>query len=274
MGAVMRFLLLALLGLPLAAAPAAAQPACSGTLTAQNNLAGVCSKSAARDNLELGSVATQDADAIAVTGGTATGLTGLGMTSTGAFYGASGTTAERPTATAGGLRFNSTTGFPEYSNGSLWTSFGTGGTVTSVAAGAGMDFSTITATGSVAASANTLTTAIAFIIDGGGSAITTGVKGDIEIPFACTITAARLLADQSGSIVVDIWKDTYANFPPTDADSITASAPPTISSATKSEDTTLTGWTTSITAGNILRFNVDSVTSIQRVTVSLTCLKS
>lgn len=121
---------------------------------------------------------------------------------------------------------------------------------------------------------NVYISAIEFIIDGGGSAITTGVKGDIEIPFACTITAARVLADQSGSIVVDIWKDTYANFPPTDADSITASAPPTISTATKSEDTTLTGWTTSISAGNILRFNVDSVTTIQRVTVSLTCLKS
>ena len=82
------------------------------------------------------------------------------------------------------------------------------------------------------------------------------------------------LADQTGSIVVDIWKDTYANFPPTDADSITASAPPTISTATKAQDATLTGWTTSIAAGDILRFNVDSVTSIQRVTLSLKVTKS
>lgn len=124
------------------------------------------------------------------------------------------------------------------------------------------------------ATTNTLTTAIEFIIDGGGSAITTGVKGDVEIPFACTITAARLFADQSGSIVVDIWKDTYANYPPTVADTITASAKPTLSSATKSEDTTLTGWTTSITAGNTLRFNVDSASTVTRVTVSLTCVKT
>jgi len=114
------------------------------------------------------------------------------------------------------------------------------------------------------------TRAIEFVIDGGGSTITTGVKGDIEVPYACTITAARLLADQSGSIVVNVWKDTYANFAPTAGDKITASAPPTISSASKSQDTTLTGWTTSISAGDILRFNVDSVTTIQRVTVSLT----
>jgi hypothetical protein len=111
--------------------------------------------------------------------------------------------------------------------------------------------------------------ALTFVIDGGGSAITTGVKGDIEVPFACTITAARLFADQTGSIVVDIWKDTYANFPPVVGDSITASAKPTLSSAIKAQNTTLTGWTTSIAAGDVLRFNVDSITTCTRVTVSL-----
>jgi hypothetical protein len=72
---------------------------------------------------------------------------------------------------------------------------------------------------------------------------------------------------------VDIWKDTYANYPPTNADSITASAPPTIATAEKSQDTTLTGWTTSIAAGNTLRFNVDSVTTITRLTVALSVTK-
>jgi len=111
--------------------------------------------------------------------------------------------------------------------------------------------------------------AITFIIDGGGSAITTGIKGDLEIPFACTIEEVIVLADQTGSIVVDIWKDTYANFPPTDADSITASATPTLSSAIKAQNNTLTGWTTSIVAGDILRFNVDSATTVQRVSIIL-----
>ena len=118
------------------------------------------------------------------------------------------------------------------------------------------------------------TVTITFIIDGGGSAITTGQKGHLEIPFACTINRVTMMADQSGSIVVDIWKDTYANFPPTDADSITASAPPTISSAQKSQDSTLSGWTTSITAGDILAFNVDSCSTITRVTLSLKVTKT
>jgi len=108
-----------------------------------------------------------------------------------------------------------------------------------------------------------------FIIDGGGSVITTGVKGDVVIDFDCEIEAVTVLADQSGSIVVDIWRDTYANYPPVVGDSITASAKPTISSATKAQDTTLTGWSKTIAAGQTLRYNVDSVTTCQRVTVAL-----
>lgn len=115
---------------------------------------------------------------------------------------------------------------------------------------------------------------IVWVIDGGGAVITTGQKGYIEIPFACTITKVTALADQTGSIVVDVWKDTYANALPTDSDSITASAPVSISSSTKSQDSTLTGWTTAVAAGDVIGFNVDSVTSIQRLTITLTVTKT
>lgn len=108
-----------------------------------------------------------------------------------------------------------------------------------------------------------------FIIDGGGSAITTGVKGDLQLGFPGYIESWRVLADQSGSIVVDIWKDVYANVPPTVADTITASAKPTLSTAQSNQDTTLTGWTRAFAAGDWLRFNVDSITTVTRVTVSL-----
>ena len=65
----------------------------------------------------------------------------------------------------------------------------------------------------------TVTSAMAFVIDGGGATITTGVKGDLPpMPFAGTITGAALVADQTGSISVEVWKDTMANFPPTGAD--------------------------------------------------------
>lgn len=112
--------------------------------------------------------------------------------------------------------------------------------------------------------------AIGFVFDGGGSALTTGVKGDLLIPFACTINSATLEADQSGSIVIDIWKKAYAvSSPPTVANTITASAKPTLSTAQSSQDATLTGWTTSISANDMVRFNIDSITTCTRVTLTL-----
>ena len=110
---------------------------------------------------------------------------------------------------------------------------------------------------------------IVFIIDGSGSVITTGEKGHISVPFDCELLAAELEANASGSIVIDIWNDTIANFPPTDADSITASAPPTLSAAQSSFDGTLTGWSKSLSRFDILAFNVDSVATVQRVTLTL-----
>jgi len=108
---------------------------------------------------------------------------------------------------------------------------------------------------------------INFLIDGGGSEISTGTKGYVRVPFNCTITGVTLLSDVTGSIVIDIHKSTYNNFPSNS--SICASALPALSSARKSENTTLTGWTTSITAGDVLQFDVDSISSITKCTLAL-----
>jgi hypothetical protein len=115
---------------------------------------------------------------------------------------------------------------------------------------------------------------VTYVIDGGGAAITTGLKGYLEVPFDCTIIASTLLADQTGSIVVNVWKCSESSFPPDATGKITASAPPTLTAAVKAQDTTLTGWTTSVSAGDILAFNVDSAATIQRVTLSLKVQKS
>jgi len=122
------------------------------------------------------------------------------------------------------------------------------------------------------------TASINFVIDGGGSAITTGIKGYIEVPFACTIKQVTLLADQSGAIKIDIWKCSYADYDvsthPVDADTITGANEPEIAaSGVKDQDATLTGWTVAIAAGDILAFNVDSITTIERCTLSLKVIK-
>ena len=110
--------------------------------------------------------------------------------------------------------------------------------------------------------------ALAFIIDG-GEVITTGVKGYLRVPFPCIIDRVTLTADQNGSIQVDIWRSSYAAFPPTDASSITGGNEPKITAGSKSEDATLTGWSKSLDEGDILAFNVDNAATITRLTVNL-----
>lgn len=115
----------------------------------------------------------------------------------------------------------------------------------------------------------TLQAAVNLIIGDGSNAITSGVKAYLAIPDDLEIVSATLLADASGSIVIDIKKAAYADWPT--STSIVASAKPTLSSAQKSQDSTLTGWTKNLTAGDILEVVVDSATTVKQVTLALIC---
>jgi hypothetical protein len=123
-------------------------------------------------------------------------------------------------------------------------------------------------------SANQKLASIQFVVDGGGQPIVAGMKGYLEIPFDCTITAVRVFLDQSGSIQFDIYKAAYTFYPPIASNTITASAKPAIASGNKMQDATLTGWTKAVTAGDILGFNVDSASITKIATISLTVTKT
>ena len=111
-------------------------------------------------------------------------------------------------------------------------------------------------------------TAITLTIDGAGSAITAGALGKFPtVPYSGEIESVEVAADQSGSIVIDIWK--AADAIPTNSNSITGSSPATLSSAQRSQDETLTGWTTSIAAGDVLGFEVDSASTVTEVTLTI-----
>src|SRR5574341_1866304 len=113
------------------------------------------------------------------------------------------------------------------------------------------------------------TSGINFIMDWGGSVLSSGQKGHVSIPFDCTITEVALLADRNGNAIVDLWKDTYDNFPPDGSDSICISNKPTITSSNKMRDLSLSGWTKIISAGDIISFVLTSGSTIQRLTVAL-----
>lgn len=114
---------------------------------------------------------------------------------------------------------------------------------------------------------------VTLIIDGAGSAITTGIKGYLSLPVTGTWKKWRVLSIDgpatAGNIVIDVWQDTYANYPPTVLDTITAAAKPTLSGVNKNEDVTLVGWTTAFTAGDVLGFNVDSASTVTKVALVL-----
>jgi hypothetical protein len=162
-----------------------------------------------------------------------------------------GLAAARPLATAvapGTLYYSTDTTMTDRSDGTTWQSYS-------------------------AAAASAVRRQVTLVIDGGGVAITTGVKGFLSLPLAGTWKKWRLLsvdaAATAGAIVIDVWKDTYANFPPTVADTITASAKPTLSAVAKNEDSTLTGWTTAFAAGDVLGFKVDSASTVTKVQLVL-----
>lgn len=125
---------------------------------------------------------------------------------------------------------------------------------------------------SAAPAGGSVTRDIVWAISGSGATITTGSKFGLTVDYACTISQWTIVGDQSGSIVIDVWKLAFnQDNNPTVANTITASAKPTVSSHKGAQSSTLTGWTTSISAGDTLFFNVDSVTSMQFATISLKC---
>ena len=107
---------------------------------------------------------------------------------------------------------------------------------------------------------------VEFIIDGGGSAITTGLKGFIHIPFTSTVGIWRVMADQSGSIVVDIFR---ANNAVPSVSMIGGGNKPTLS-ASQFSAAFPSGWTSvSLVSDDWIGFNVVSATTVTRVTVEL-----
>lgn len=112
--------------------------------------------------------------------------------------------------------------------------------------------------------------ALTFTIGDNSNVITTGVKLHLRVPFDCEITRWSLLAMQSGSIVIDVNRFTsLANFDSDTKLSITGSDIPDLVADRGDESTALTGWTVVLNQGDILEAEVDSITTIERITLIL-----
>lgn len=131
------------------------------------------------------------------------------------------------------------------------------------------DYATEWVTPSAGGSGGTFQRGATFVNSAGLSLPVNNVP--MVIPVACTIAAVTVLtAGGPGSCVLDAWKDLYANYPPTVADSICGASKPTISGGTKYRDSTLAGWTTTLAGGDTIIFSLESVSGFTLVDITLT----
>jgi len=109
---------------------------------------------------------------------------------------------------------------------------------------------------------------IGFSFAGGGDVIAAGSTRDYPITHAMTIIGYTLISPVSGSIAIDLDLFTYANYPTGVSTEVEGTGTkPTISSAYKNQDTTLTNWNITLAANTILRATVDTVTDIEDCTL-------
>lgn len=110
---------------------------------------------------------------------------------------------------------------------------------------------------------------VGITVDGAGSVVTNGEKGFKQVNFSGTLTGVTLLADASGNVRFNITKGAYADYPGSMV-SIVGANNAELSSAQKASITLDGGWTTSISAGDILVFSIVATpTTITRVTLML-----
>ena len=124
--------------------------------------------------------------------------------------------------------------------------------------------------------ANLKTGSCGVTFDGQGGVISNGRTAYVQIPYNGTLTSWTLVAAQSGSCTITVFKDTYANYPPvTTADDI-YSAQPALASAIRNQNLTPTyvGSQATVTAGDWIGFTISGVTTVTWVNLSISITKT
>jgi hypothetical protein len=95
-----------------------------------------------------------------------------------------------------------------------------------------------------------------------------GQKCYVRVPYGGTIVEWGLVANATCSCTIDVWA--AAGALPTSSDSVTGGDKPALSGATVAGDSTLVGWSPSISAGDVLGFSLDTLSgSATQITLTL-----
>lgn len=107
--------------------------------------------------------------------------------------------------------------------------------------------------------------------NGGGSALVIGQTVYFFVPFACTITGYNITAD-TGTISFDVWKIASGTAIPTVTNTILTGGFLALATGTALHSTSVTLFTTTtVTAFDIIAFEIQAVSSATNVSVVLAC---
>ena len=115
----------------------------------------------------------------------------------------------------------------------------------------------------------TIIEAVQFFFDGQGVVINANTTATMEIPYSGTIVGWTLLevsnTPVSSTIVIDTWKAAYSSYPPVVGGTIWGTKP----ALTAVAKNTATGLSIAVTAGDIIKCNIDSNTAALKVKLIL-----
>ena len=105
------------------------------------------------------------------------------------------------------------------------------------------------------------------------ASVSAGSISYVRVPYAGTITSWSIIASGSSTCVIDVWKLNADQ--PTVANTITASAKPALTAQVTATSTTLTGWSPTVSDGDVFAFKLDSVSgSPKGITLTLKVAQS
>lgn len=130
----------------------------------------------------------------------------------------------------------------------------------------------VNADGTISCSAASVTHAIGFTFDGGGTALPSGITKYLTVPFACTIEGWNIAVD-TGTATIATWKTATGNGVPTASNSVSISGVSISSGTAVHSSNTSDFTTTAISADDVLGFNLAQVSAATQVNFVLECLQ-
>ncbi len=119
--------------------------------------------------------------------------------------------------------------------------------------------------------ATTLTHTVTFVVDGSGSALSTGTKAYVKIPYGGTLQGWSLIGSPaSSSVTCDIYRAANAAGLPTLSIVGGSGTKPALSTAVENSSTSFTSWTsTTLTANDNLAVNLSGITTCTYLSLTL-----